>query len=153
MLYIIPVIVIFAYFLVLSIAGDWFVYNSLAHNLVIEHLVDLSKQNLLTDSLKEWYLHFLFIVERIFDLVLFLPFCLLLFKLKINRKALTLLTALGYFSFHAFVFPGYQDLNTYAYLSFIWWFILCCGLVNIDQLFGIINREQVDKLCNTKPET
>jgi len=140
LVYIIPVIVILVYFFFLSFMGEWFVYNSLFHNIVIEHLVTLSENGLLTDTSKEWYRHLLFIIERVFDLVIFLPFCFLLYKLKISRKSLIGLVLLGFIVFHSFVYWDFESLNLYGYLSIMWWLFICCGLLSINQLFGVKNR-------------
>jgi len=129
------------YYLVHAIVGEWFVYNSFFHNLVIEELLHLAQQGLLTESIKTRYFALLFFVEKIFDLVLFLPFCFILFKLKINRILLTVLVALGFIISHFFVYSTYLGgFNTKLIISMVWSFVFCCGLVNVNQLFGIKNK-------------
>jgi len=129
------------YYLIYAMVGEWFVYNSLFHNLVIEECLNLAKQGLLTDSIKAQYFNLLFVVERVFELVLFLPFCFVLFKLKINRIPLTILVALGLIISHFVVYSTYLGgFNTKLIISMLWSFAFCCGLVNVNQLFGIKNK-------------
>ena len=129
------------YYFFISILGEWFVYNSFYHNFVIEELLNLKNQGLLTDTIKDRYFNVLFVVERVFDLVLFLPFCFLLFKLKISRMALTVLVALGFIISHFFVYSTYVGgFNTKFIISMVWSFTFSCGLVNVNQLFGIKNK-------------
>lgn len=143
--YICPVILVCAYMQTLSYAGPWFERSNAFVDLVLTSVIYLVEEGVISGSTAHSIsIGFALVFQRIFDLVVFIPFLLTLLSIPIKRVVLYWLVFLTFGIYILLTFivltMDSEGLTLWGLITVAFWLFLLPCLVFVNRLFGVENK-------------